>query len=416
MFHLPLSPSHLGSVVFVGTLPPFPVYKQKHIDMLYELLDLNGCCESVALPSVVAPASTLSPLSSGRSSPVQSTSAAATAESNKKKRRQAVLAPPPKFREGTDASAAAHFPDASLTASEKQISPPPSEELPTRKAPGPRGGSPVLAGGELAVDLWDSAMRSGARSPAPAPILPYAPSSVVLGRHTMLPSACRLAHVAISRQHVRIDCVGLPPPPAKTAFAAKATRGRKKAAPEPPPAATNIIPLEPSPYMLTVLGRNTVYVNGAEIARGEPFRLHINDTLSFLEDAFDPEAGIFQPSAGAGTPPLGSTSTARPPTVLARLLQERQLLPSKRPLLASDADATPSFDFSPLQRSASTGRHRNPLPVFMLRRRGGSPTVGTRGSGKLQQLPTGPESSTSSDSVTPRSDAKPKKAKRRRRN
>jgi hypothetical protein len=378
--------------------------------MLYELLDLNGCCDSVPLPSVVCQGS---PFSSGRSSPVQTTSAAVA--SAKQSGYRPCLPPPLPMRENTVLAALRE----SFSRGTGQHSPPLSQEtggpiaiahqhVPTRALDvsssgaqvglggAPRGESPILASGvdgDSILDLLDGNMRSGARSPV---AIPSSASAVVLGRHTLLPSECRLRHVAISRQHVKIECVGLPvEKPIK--------KGRSGGRKSNKPADENVDVAELSPYVMTPLGRNDVFVNGKALLRGVPHRLHVNDTISFLEDAFDPVAGIFQPIPSASSAPA---VTQKPVTQLAALLRERRLLPTKRADLM-DMDETLNGDFSPLQRSASK-KHRTPLPVFMLRRRGGSPPVGTRGAPKRLQM----ESSTESADSLPV--AKKKPARRRR--
>jgi hypothetical protein len=223
-------------------------------------------------------------------------------------------------------------------------------------------------------------------------------SSVVLGRHTLLPTECRLRHGSISRQHVKIDCVGLPATKPNAAKGRKSKKARTDdgSCDEP----------EPSPYVLTVLGRNNVFVNGKLLMRGERYRLCVNDTLSFLEDAFDPSAGIFQPRPQAST-----DSLPKPTTRLAELLAERSLLPIRRSVaegggaLAADESGG---DFSPLQRSASKTGSRNPLPVFMLRCRGGSPPVGTKAAPKRLQVESPPGSdSDESNEESPRKQLQP---------
>ena len=367
---------------------------------MFELLDLNGRCDSVSLPTQVAG----SPISSGRSSPLQSTVGPVA---RRKRGRPPTFPPPaPMRKENTVLSALRE----SFAKSTHQHSPPLSQEtggpisLPSSSSFGlgasPRGESFALAEGSSTallghLDRSSGDMRSGARSPI---VALGSQSSIVLGRHTLLPNECRLHHAAISRHHLKIDCVGLPEE--KPAPRSRATKPKN----QPRLEGGFTAPQEPTPYTMTSLGLNDVFVNGKPLVRGETVRLNVHDTISFLEDAFDPDAGIFEPdtSAKQGGPDKPQ------PTKLAELLHQRHLLPTRR---AVDEEK-PNLDFSPLQRSASK-RNNHPLPVFMVMRRGRSPTVGTRAEPKRQVVRGGSVSTSSNSSRISTERAKKAPAKKK---
>lgn len=138
----------------------------------------------------------------------------------------------------------------------------------------------------------------------------------VLGRHSALPSCCRLRDdTCISRQQCKI------------VFVTSASMGRYFAClyPPPPPSSPLSSSLPSSSdnsedekggeggggrkkyYLLINYGANPVYVNDTAVEQFHSLPLHLNDVISFLECAYDEDGGIFEPGS---LPRLASSSAA----------------------------------------------------------------------------------------------------------